>query len=493
MESTHIEANGLGGKRAAVIRNKLTTRIGNGRESFEIELLVTPKVANPMPLVSVDARHLEIPANLPLADPTFHVPGQIDILIGNEHYGDLLREGIVKLPSGPTMLNTFFGYVLSGSVPRASPDPAKAKETRAAHFISTQVHHNTLAELKISSERFYKLEDYRVEKQFLTDEQTHCENVFVQKHTRVKQGSILRFKVFLPLKEAITQLVNNRRQALVLFFVLEKRLQKNEILRAAYVKFMRDYIDQGHATEVDTSMEPDDFIAFYFPHHAVANPESSTTPTRVVFNGSAKTASGVSYNDAQCVGPQIQSDVFTLGLIFRLHAIVIKADVAKMYRTIEIDESQRRYQRIIWRESPQDPIKVYELNTVTYGTASASFQATRCLKELGIQHQNEFPKAAENLITRFFVDDWISGAETVEEATELALDTCRILDGAGMLLRKFCSNNNDFLQNIPEERREEIQEGKLMKALGIYWDPVPDVIRFVVNPVNTILKDSWDR
>ena len=43
-----------------------------------------------------------------------------------------------------------------------------------------------------------------------------------------------------------------------------------------------------------------------------------------------------------------------------------------MYRQVEdIAPEDRRYQYILWRDSPSNEIETYELNIVTYGTASA--------------------------------------------------------------------------------------------------------------------------
>lgn len=49
------------------------------------------------------------------------------------------------------------------------------------------------------------------------------------------------------------------------------------------------------------------------------------------------------------------------------------ADVVKMYRQILIEENQTALQRIVWRNHPAEDIKTYELLTLTYGTAPASF------------------------------------------------------------------------------------------------------------------------
>ncbi|XP_043501597.1 uncharacterized protein LOC122523779 [Polistes fuscatus] len=126
----------------------------------------------------------------------------------------------------------------------------------------------------------------------------------------------------------------------------------------------------GHMTRIEGGPHED---RFYLPHHAVLKHTSITTKLRVVFDASAKTSNGKSLNNVLMVGPTIQEDLFALLVRFRSHAIASTADIAKMYRQIIIDPRDRKYQTILWRRQESDPVKTYRLNTVTYGTASASF------------------------------------------------------------------------------------------------------------------------
>lgn len=471
LERTHIVANGLGGTRAAVISQKTKVFIGSKSEKFKepVEFLITSKVTNPMPSSSIDLHLLGIPDQLVLADPAFNIPNKIDMLIGNEIYGKLMRDGRIELPSGPILMNSIFGWIFTGSAPGTNPEKLEA-----------QCNLSTLGELMQTLQSFYKLEDYRTDQRFYTDEETFCEEFFQQTIRRLKSG---RFVITLPLKENLNQLASNFSYALCLFLSNEKRLQKNAQQLNHYVDFMEEYEALGHMTEVDTTKDKPGEVIIYLPHHGVENQESSTTSHRTVFNGSSKTASGLSFNDVQCVGPQIQTDVFTLTIRFRQYTVVIKADIAKMYRQILVAEDQRKLQRIIWRPSPDKPIKVYELNTITYGTASASFQSTRCLMQLAIENDKEFPEAAHELRTSFYVDDLISGASTVPEAIKLSNEIVNIINSAEMKLRKFNSNSPEFLDSIQEEDRETPKENTSVKALGIRWDPAGDKISFNVKPI----------
>jgi len=58
-----------------------------------------------------------IPGNIKLADPLFYTPQKIDILIGAEHFFDILCEGkIGKNPDDPLYQKTKFGWIASGPV-----------------------------------------------------------------------------------------------------------------------------------------------------------------------------------------------------------------------------------------------------------------------------------------------------------------------------------------------------------------------------------------
>lgn len=117
--------------------------------------------------------------------------------------------------------------------------------------------------------------------------------------------------------------------------------------------------------------------ANHLPHHFVTKDSSTATKLGVVFDASAKTTLGVSLNDQLMIGPRIQDDIFDIILRFRGHKYAFTADIAKMYRQILICEEDRKWQHIVWRDNPDVPMKVYQLNTVTCGTAAAPFLAVR--------------------------------------------------------------------------------------------------------------------
>lgn len=126
------------------------------------------------------------------------------------------------------------------------------------------------------------------------------------------------------------------------------------------------------------------------PHHAVLKELSTTTKLRVVLDASCKTSTNISLNNILRVGPTIQQDLFAIVARFR-HQHALTADITKMYRQVKLRDDQRDLQRILWRSESNQPIKIYRLNTATYGLATAPFLAIRCLHELAYKHAQELP------------------------------------------------------------------------------------------------------
>ena len=143
------------------------------------------------------------------------------------------------------------------------------------------------------------------------------------------------------------------------FLALEQRLLKQPHFKQDYSAFLDEYVQLGHMTLLSEDEEKKEVPHFYMPHHGIVKEASSTTRLRVVFNGSEKSSSGVSLNDLLMTGPKVQDDLFDIVQRFRLHRIVMSADIAKMYRQIWVHPDDKGLQRILWRNTPNQPINTY--------------------------------------------------------------------------------------------------------------------------------------
>lgn len=175
---------------------------------------------------------------------------------------------------------------------------------------------------------------------------------------------------------------------------------------------MNEYILLGHMEEV--TYDPN-ILTYHMPHHCVFK-ESTTTKLRVIFNASQKTDNGKSLNEQMAMGSLLQSELTKTFLRFRVHKYAFTADVEKMYRQIVINEDQTNLQRIIWRNSTNEPFKDNKLKTITYGTANAPYLAIKTLKQLALDSFDNHKTASEIILSNMYVDDVLAGASSIHDA-----------------------------------------------------------------------------
>lgn len=109
---------------------------------------------------------------------------------------------------------------------------------------------------------------------------------------------------------------------------------------------------------------------------------------------------------------------------------------------------QRCLQRIVWHSSPVEPFQEFELNTVTYGTASVPYLDIRCLYQLGLNCAESHPPVSKIIFNDFCVDDLLSGTDDLDEAKYLSRTPSQILSQGCFKRRKWILNNEDIFYGI---------------------------------------------
>jgi len=136
---------------------------------------------------------------------------------------------------------------------------------------------------------------------------------------------------------------------------IERRLEREPEIKFQYHNFKKEYEELFPMVPVN-SQEVRQTCSF-LPHDAVLKETNTTTRTLVVFDGSAKTSNEFSPNDIIQVRPTVQQDLYSLILRFRTHKVCFTADIAKMYRQINVHPQDRDLQRMQWRYSSDEPIQ----------------------------------------------------------------------------------------------------------------------------------------
>ncbi|KAF2895127.1 hypothetical protein ILUMI_11047 [Ignelater luminosus] len=200
---------------------------------------------------------------------------------------------------------------------------------------------------------------------------------------------------------------------------------------------------------------------------------SLTTSLRVVFDALPPSSSGKSLNDIEIVGPALQNYLFALLIRFLKYRYIASADIAKIHRQILIDEPHRRLQKIVWRDSPSESLKTYESEIVTYGHTAAPYLAIRCLSELINQIEGNHPTIAEIIRDDIFVDNSLTGADSIKEAAYICENVSKVLKTVCFELQKWYSNKPGVLKNVGSANQGyhilEFGEHENAKTLGLTY------------------------
>ena len=445
-----------------------------------LRFMTVPKIADSIPSEVIPREHLSIPANVRLADPNFHLPAPIDMIISSGPTISLFCLGQYDLGNKVTDLflrKTRLGWVLAGDV-----NIDYKPNFERCNIITSSIGNNAnnlLIDLNENLRRFWEIEDIEIPKSIIfRSEELECKRHFDEHTKRTFDG---RFEVALPFKANKSDIGESRKQATRQIFTLKRRLDKNPELKKEYTEVINEYLQLGQMYEIEDVSDD----GYYMPHHPVLKETSTTTKVRVVFNASAKSSTGVSLNDTLMVGPTIQDTTFIHHLKFRLNEIAITADIEKMYRQIVIRPEDRKYQRILWLSG--DTIKTLESKVLMFGEASAPFIAIYTMQKLAESEQEKYPLGAKILKENLYVDDVIAGANTISEAINIRDQITKILKSGGFNIRQWASNYKEVLTGLDERKvnsKLDLSKDCALKTLGVYWNAKKDVYNYSVKAFN---------
>ncbi len=308
-----------------------------------------------------------------------------------------------------------------------------------------------------------------------------CVKHFEETHTTNAEG---RYSVQLTRIANPPDLGVSRNLAIQRFLSNEKSLQRKGKLED-FQKALQEYLTLGHAEIVPSDQLTLDH--YYLPVHGVFKESSTTTKVRPVFDASARSSSGASLNDTLEPGPNLYPLLTDILLRFRSHNIAFSADISKMFREIELHTPERDLHRFLLRDST-GKLADCRMTRLTFGVRCCPFLATQVLRHLALKHSDSHPEASRAICEAFYVDYFLSGANNIEEASQLREQLCGLLLRAQMTLRKWRTNDANFRKTIPEHliEMEDLHLAppkSSIKALGIHWKVSTDSLH-VATPAN---------
>ncbi|XP_055905233.1 uncharacterized protein LOC129940780 [Eupeodes corollae] len=465
---TLVEVSGFGNNKTGSCQSFVNIKLKSIHTSFEIgaRAFVFKTLTGLLPNKEFLPHQWTHIQGLSLADPSFHKPANVDLLLGSDVFSEIVLPEIVRGTEAvaPIAQNTQLGWIVFGKVP-----------------VETFRIHLQFVDIDSQLRKFWEIEETPFDEPEAAEDAA-CEKHFQMNTCRLPDG---RFEVALPFKDGDRPALGNSQQgAFRRFLQLERRLNNNPELHKQYAACISEYLQLNHMEEVDVSQGILNSPFYYVvPHHAVFKESSTTTKLRVVFDATFKTSDGTSLNEHLLVGPKTQLNIMDIILKWRTFKITLTADIEKMYRQIQMRDQDTLYQLIYWRSDNQSPLKLYRLKTVTFGTASAPYLATRTLNKLADDERQNYPLAADMIRQDMYVDDLVSGADSIYEAQQKVTEINQLLLSAGFHLRKWASNFEEALVNIAHQDRAvdfmlPFESAEHIKTLGIKWVPYSDSFSF---------------
>ncbi|KAG7196819.1 hypothetical protein KM043_016604 [Ampulex compressa] len=368
-----VEVSGLGESPVAVVRGRMLLDLmpaGSGvGVPFQALILTHLTVYRGYSEVRLeDWEHLR---NLSWVDPQLSSRDLIEVLIGADFYGAVLREGLRQGPAGfPIAQATMFGWVVFDPISRPQ---GGALPSALPHCVSLLAQTPTREEVDVELSCFWQLEDVAPVAVLLSEDDQCCEAHFARTHERREDGS---YQVRLPFCASSPTIGETYHLARSMFVRIMRRLVCQPNLHGAYREFMREYLALGHMRVAPADCSEID-PPVYLLHHSVLRKGAPLTKLRVVFNASSPSSQGPSLNDCLMVGPKLQTDIGRVLTTWRRHEFVFKADIRKMFRQIWVHPRDVDLQRVLWLDDAAGEPISFQLLKVTYGTCARERGRTR--------------------------------------------------------------------------------------------------------------------
>ena len=488
-------------------------------ERVTLTAISYPMICSTLPsIIKVDKyAHL---SSLELAD----CPGDtgidaIDVLVGSDYYWNFVTGETCRGTDGPVAIRSRLGWLLSGAV-----DSSDGGANACTHLILTNGP-NCIPEVQDPIQevlrKFWEIESIGIV------ETSHNSTKNFLSHIQFQDG---RYEVSLPWQEGHFELPTHYSLSLNRLQYLQHRLIKDPELLTEYNRIIQEQMQKGIIEPVEvnqpenlnsSSLNHDGNPIHYIPHHVVIRRERDTTKIRIVYDGSARLGnSELSINECLQTGPNLVPNLFDVLVRFRSHRIAIIADIEKAFLMIGIIPADRDVLRFLWFKDPtklNSPVLHFRFTRVVFGLRPSP----AILRAVILHHLDKYvcshPKLVEQIRTGLYVNDLVTGNDSVESAFQTYSISKQMMKEAGLNLRKWKTNSSELLSlikekesnqgthsckpnlTIVEEEQSYAQSSTTLlnpevnelynKLLGVMWDNQSDEFVIDLSELSDYVKD----
>ena len=437
-------------------------KIKNPKSGFSIDLnlLTVPLICSPLQGQAVkwakeNYPHLE---NLDLAEEyTDKSELEVSVLLGADDIWKVIKGEVRRgeTPDSPTAINTELGWVLSGPVGNMPKTKLSSVNLTATHVLKVQSQTETVIKFEdnVLDQQVYKLWDLETIG-IIDNDSVHDEFL------RNLKFENKRYSVSLPFRRHHDVLPDNFDLCVNRLDSLLKRLKKKPELFEEYDRVIKGQVKENIVEKfIPTPENPDTGKIHYLSHHPFVRKDALTTKVRIVYDGSAKQSVNTpSLNNCLETGPLLVPMIFDILLRFRCYKIPLVADVPQAFHQICVNREDVDYLRFLWVDdihSDYPKLIFLRFFRVIFGLNCSPFLLSGTLQHHISQYRSEDPQLVAKLLKSIYVDDLVSGANSVPEAFRLYLKSNLCLSDARFYLRKWASSSEELMRLNDEYSTEK--------------------------------------
>ncbi|XP_021966492.1 uncharacterized protein LOC110861672 [Folsomia candida] len=405
---------------------------------------------------------------------------EIEILVGNDHYQQLLTRRRITLTCGLTAVETVFGWTLNGRVPE---DAMQFQDVNSARLmVSMTLSHANVQDL-------WELDTIGIRDptESKTKEKRDLDALkqFSETVTRKEDG---RYSVTLPWVHGVQNIPNN-------YSVAEKRLQftTQKLLKDGvyeeYDGIFKAWEEEGIIQEV----KDDSKLCHYLPHRHVLKPESQTTPVRPVFDASCKTGRNPSLNDCLEKGPNLLELIPSILMRFREKNVGVISDIRKAFQMIDVQDRDCDFLRFLWWTSSEEKtIKIYRHHRVVFGVNCSPFLLGAVINKHLDSAAPDQQRMAMQLKNSLYVDNCVTSVNSMAEYERFKLCSTNLLAEAKMELRQwefgFVEEFGVGVNYSLDSQGLNSPQNQDTAVLGLKWNKRRDTLRCVITAAENLEK-----
>ena len=282
-----------------------------------------------------------------------------------------------------------------------------------------------------------------------------------------------------------TRLVPNEQEALKVYQGQLRKLNNNADDKVAVIESERKLQTLGFVDFFDNLDKCDkqsilsSKVRYFLPWRAVWNEKSMSTPCRLTFDGTQGTRKACGINSLLAKGANGMNRLIEIIIRWNTRKFAFHSDIQKMYNAVRLDRSHWQFQMYLWDDelmlgrAPRWKV----IKTLIYGVRPSGNLAECGLRRTAELCKNECQKAYSIILNDMYVDDCLSGANTLRERLEITDEIQVALKKGGFSLKGFTFSGQDPPENVSSDK-ESIVVG------GLKWYPKRDLLKLNIGEIN---------